>query len=112
MNAVDYNLETSVDQREGDEVADAEYDDNLHLWHNKQEPWATLPSGWSYPVQSDTFRHWVTGEFVRGGGGKIIKTKIDAVISDVSARALFGEDGLGAEEHAGHFRLAADADGG
>ena len=55
MSAVEYNLETPVDQPEGGEVADAEYDDNLHLWHNKQEPWATLPSGWSYPIQSDNF---------------------------------------------------------
>jgi len=115
MSAVKYNLETSVDQGEDGgsrAVADAECNDNLHLWHNKQEPWATLQSGWSYPIQSETFRHWVTGEFVRGGGGKITKTKIDAVISDFTARALFGNDGLGAEEYEVHLRFAPDGDGG
>lgn len=119
MSTVEYNLETSLDQGEDCGHGEGECDHNLHLWHSKHEPWATLPSGWSYPIQSDTFRHWVTGEFVRANGGQqsrgqgqLTKTKIDALISDYTARALFGDDGLGAEEYEVHLRFAPDGDDG
>ncbi|HJU16857.1 MAG TPA: hypothetical protein VJ770_10345 [Stellaceae bacterium] len=71
------------------------------LWHTpNREAWATV-FGRHYPVPSDEFRHWFSGQFFKLNGGPVGRNRLDEFVNTYSAKALFE-----GPQHRVHLRVA------